>query len=228
MLPVPAKAYKISGTPSSTSIEASHFETAVSSSSVAGPSQPQTNRQTWSKSLPPMSQGRPLQRTYAPRACCNAIVGGVLTMAIPLHDFDSKPPLRFWAPKLRFATAGKWGQSAMKFRSARQFFIPLVCLVALLWISCLPTQAQSSARKLIKRVEPQYPAVLRDRGIGGTVRLKVTVRADGTVRDVQIQGGNPILAESAVRAVKFWRYAPAESEATADVVIHFANGQQPQ
>lgn len=89
-------------------------------------------------------------------------------------------------------------------------------------------QGQSSARKVIKKVEPQYPELLRQRGIGGTVRLKATVRADGTVRDVQIEGGNPILAESSVRAVKQWRYAPGASETTAEVVIHFSDDQQTQ
>lgn len=71
-----------------------------------------------------------------------------------------------------------------------------------------------------------YPELLRERGIGGTVRLKVTVRADGTVREVQLEGGNPILAESAIRAVKLWRYEQGESEATAEVVIHFGDSKQ--
>lgn len=81
--------------------------------------------------------------------------------------------------------------------------------------------AQNTERKLLKKVDPYYPEVLRKRGIEGTVRLKVTVRADGKVRDVQVLGGNPIFAESATNAVKQWRYSPASSETTEEAVFHF-------
>ena len=114
----------------------------------------------------------------------------------------------------------------MKVRSVRKWFFLSVGAVALLCIAGLRTHAQNSTRKVIKRVEPVYPETLRDRGISGTVRLKVTVRADGTVRDVQVEGGNPILADSAVRAVKMWRYAQADSEAATEVVIHFGDSNR--
>jgi TonB family protein len=147
-------------------------------------------------------------------------------MATSLHDFKSTPPLRFWGPKVCAATAGKWGQSAMKVRSVRQWFVLSIGVVALLCIAGPRTHAQNSTRKVIKRVEPVYPETLRERGIGGTVRLKVTVRADGAVRDVQVEGGNPILAESAARAVKQWRYAPGDNEAITEVTIHFGDSNQ--
>ena len=51
-------------------------------------------------------------------------------------------------------------------------------------------------------------------GIGGTVRLNAKVLANGTVADVQIMGGNPILADSAAKAVKTWKYAAAASSST--------------
>jgi TonB family protein len=58
---------------------------------------------------------------------------------------------------------------------------------------------------------PDYPARLKGRGIGGVVRLKALVLANGTVANVQILGGNPILAACAVNAVMKWKYAPAAS-----------------
>lgn len=76
-------------------------------------------------------------------------------------------------------------------------------------------------RKLVTRVEPEYPAILRQKAIGGTVRLRVTVRPDGAVKQVEIIGGNSILAEAAARAVKQWRYAQAEKEAVIQVSVHF-------
>jgi TonB family protein len=47
--------------------------------------------------------------------------------------------------------------------------------------------------------------------ISGTVRLKIKVLANGTVASADILGGNPILAESAVKAVMAWKYTPAPS-----------------
>ena len=50
------------------------------------------------------------------------------------------------------------------------------------------------------------------KGIGGLVRLKVYVKPDGSVRDTEVLGGNPILAESAQRSVIQWKFSPAGSE----------------
>ena len=105
--------------------------------------------------------------------------------------------------------------------SRKKRLILLACLFAMILIGNLAAHAQSSERKVLKKVDPVYPTVLRARGIGGTVRLKVTVRTDGKVRDVHVVGGNPILVESAIRAVKLWRYSPGDGETVADVVIHF-------
>ncbi len=70
------------------------------------------------------------------------------------------------------------------------------------------------ARKLISRVEPVYPAILLSNHIGGTVRLKVTIASNGKVEDVELLGGNPILGEAAMDAVKKWVYAAGRSRTT--------------
>ncbi|HWZ97922.1 MAG TPA: energy transducer TonB [Candidatus Dormibacteraeota bacterium] len=102
----------------------------------------------------------------------------------------------------------------------------IACLAAVFVIGTGVVIAQQDAeRKVVKKIEPEYPSVLRDKGIGGTVRLRVTVKADGTVKDVQTLGGNAVLVESATRAVKQWHYAPADRESVIDVSIHF--GQRP-
>jgi TonB family protein len=76
-------------------------------------------------------------------------------------------------------------------------------------------------RKLITRVEPDYPPVLRMRQIGGTVRLEITITPKGIVESAKVLGGNPILAESAVIAVKKWKYAPSENSTTTTVSLDF-------
>ena len=61
---------------------------------------------------------------------------------------------------------------------------------------------------LIHDVPPQYPTEAgRDR-IQGTVVLMAVIGADGTVKDVQVESGLPILAQAAIDAVKQWRYKP--------------------
>jgi TonB family protein len=85
-------------------------------------------------------------------------------------------------------------------------------------------QAQSgeqTSRRVIKSERPNYPAVLKNKGIGGVVRLNAFVVAKGTVAHVAIVGGNPILAASAVNAVMRWKYAPASSASTEFVTFDF-------
>jgi TonB family protein len=76
-------------------------------------------------------------------------------------------------------------------------------------------------RKLISRVEPVYPVILLSNHIGGTVRLQVTIAANGTVEDVELLGGNPILGEAAMAAVKKWLYAADRSPTETEVSISF-------
>ena len=60
------------------------------------------------------------------------------------------------------------------------------------------------------RVEPVYPAQARLLRLEGTVILAATVIEDGTVREVKVVEGSPVLAEAAMDAVKRWRYKPFE------------------
>jgi TonB family protein len=76
-------------------------------------------------------------------------------------------------------------------------------------------------RRLITRVEPEYPETLRRLSIGGTVRLQVTIGAKGSVENVELLGGNPILAEAAISAVKQWIYAASHERTVAQISIAF-------
>src|SRR5205809_7635316 len=60
----------------------------------------------------------------------------------------------------------------------------------------------SSQRKSIYKVDPDYPQDLKRAYIGGTVRLNIVISPSGTVEAISILGGNPVLAEAAIRAVK--------------------------
>lgn len=76
-------------------------------------------------------------------------------------------------------------------------------------------------RRLITRVEPEYPEMLRQRGIGGTVRMKVVIAPSGAVKQVELRGGDAALGEAALTAVQKWKYAPTGSQTETEVSISF-------
>jgi protein TonB len=64
------------------------------------------------------------------------------------------------------------------------------------------------AAALIYKVQPQYPAIARTIHLAGTVYLRAIIATDGTVRQLEVISGNPILATPALQAVRQWRYQP--------------------
>ena len=87
--------------------------------------------------------------------------------------------------------------------------------------SVLAQSSDKPGRKVISTVKPGYPQTLKDLHIEGLVRLKATVLPNGSVANIQVIGGNPILVENAVKAVKSWKYAPAPSQTEEPVVLNF-------
>jgi TonB family protein len=81
--------------------------------------------------------------------------------------------------------------------------------------------ANDPERKLISRVEPEYPALLRMRSIGGTVRLRVTIAPSGIVDNVELLGGDAVLGQAAMAAVAKWKYAAGRAPTTSEVSIVF-------
>jgi TonB family protein len=61
---------------------------------------------------------------------------------------------------------------------------------------------------IIKKVAPVYPPLGRQARIQGMVILKVQISKTGDVENIQLVSGHPILAPSAIEAVKQWKYSP--------------------
>jgi len=57
-------------------------------------------------------------------------------------------------------------------------------------------------------VQPLYPPQARTLRLGGTVVLHAVVEEDGTVHDLSLVSGHPVLAHAAISAVRQWRYRP--------------------
>jgi TonB family protein len=65
-----------------------------------------------------------------------------------------------------------------------------------------------SAARLLHRVDPQYPEAAKTQHLEGAVVLEAHVLGDGTVGNIAIVNGDPLLAEAATQAVKQWKYQP--------------------
>jgi TonB family protein len=108
----------------------------------------------------------------------------------------------------------------------RGFLLRLSQLVMILLFSALPFVAQiqeqtTRERKLITRVEPEYPDTLKRLYIGGVVRVEVEVEPNGVIKSTKLLGGSPILGQSTMKAIKQWKYAPAASAETLTVKFEF-------
>jgi periplasmic protein TonB len=69
--------------------------------------------------------------------------------------------------------------------------------------------SEAEARKaVIKKVEPEYPAMARQVRVSGQVQVDVLIDATGSVEKVNVLKGNALLSNSAVSAVKRWKFTP--------------------
>jgi len=82
------------------------------------------------------------------------------------------------------------------------------------------------AARLVNRVQPIYPPLARQTRISGTVRLHAIISKNGTIQSLEVVSGHPLLQQSALDAVRQWRYQPTllngepvEVDTTIDVIF---------
>jgi TonB family protein len=87
-----------------------------------------------------------------------------------------------------------------------------------------------TAAMIIKRIPPEYPPLARQTRISGTVRLHVIIGKDGTVQQLEVLSGHPLLLQASLDAVKQWTYRPTllnghpvEVDTTIDVIFALNN-----
>jgi len=84
-------------------------------------------------------------------------------------------------------------------------FVLSMVTVCGLWIGIARAQTYETSgdeRKVISRVDPDYPDALKRLYIGGIVRVEVLVAPNGSVKSTKLLGGSPILGQSTMKAVK--------------------------
>jgi periplasmic protein TonB len=85
---------------------------------------------------------------------------------------------------------------------------------------------QVQAAKLTNKVQPLYPPLARQTRISGTVRLHAIIAKNGTVEQLEVISGHPLLVQAALDAVRQWKYQPTtlngeavEVDTTIDVIF---------
>ena len=64
------------------------------------------------------------------------------------------------------------------------------------------------AAKLIRRPTPVYPPLAKQARISGVVRFNAVIGKDGTIQNLTLVSGHPLLVPSATEAVRQWVYQP--------------------
>lgn len=100
----------------------------------------------------------------------------------------------------------KWGQKVL-----------LIGTIGLMGIAAFAQEG----RKVLVHPQPVYPELARGLALRGTVRLEVTVGADGEVKNTKPLGGHPLLVQATMDAVRKWKYAPSNAETTMTLEFVF-------
>ena len=62
--------------------------------------------------------------------------------------------------------------------------------------------------RVVRLVPPVYPPLASRARVAGTVILEATLTEDGTVDQIRVISGHPLLIDAAINSVKQWRYEP--------------------
>jgi TonB family protein len=90
--------------------------------------------------------------------------------------------------------------------------------------------AAAMAQRLTHRLDPVYPQAAREAGVQGVVILNIVVAPDGAVKSARALSGPEVLTQSAIDAVRWWRFEPyvvdgSPVEAETTVAIDFRSGR---
>jgi protein TonB len=73
--------------------------------------------------------------------------------------------------------------------------------------------------RIIYKPNPEYPPLAKAARIQGKVLLEALIGKDGTVEELNVLSGHPMLVKSAMEAVRQWRYQPTRVKAEPVEVI---------
>jgi periplasmic protein TonB len=91
-----------------------------------------------------------------------------------------------------------------------------------------PLTSHMMEGNLVHRVQPEYPYAAKMAYIQGAVVLRAIISKEGTIENLQVVHGHPMLVKAAIDAVRQWRYRPyilndnpveVETEVTVNFIL---------
>lgn len=87
-----------------------------------------------------------------------------------------------------------------------------------------------SEANLIRRVQPVYPPLARTTHVEGVIEFTATISKQGTIENLQLVHGHPLLVNAAREAILQWRYRPTllngePVEVITDIMVKFTLSQ---
>jgi len=118
-------------------------------------------------------------------------------------------------------------------RSCIDLAIVLLALSVVAGADASKQEAEVSAASawdhLAKKVVPTYPPLAKMARVQGKVVLQVFIWKDGSVFDIRVKSGHPLLVPAALEAVQQWKYEPytwrgKKVQGMTTVVVTFSLG----
>ena len=179
--------------------------------------------------LTPPAASQAAHRHLAAATVSNLFRGQIIApRSIPSHiavndDADSGPP----APELPGAAFGSGRVPRGGVPYGIGDTIPVVIPAHPAAVKPLLISHLSEA-SLLHRVQPIYPPIARQARVQGAVELRAIISKAGTIENLVVVRGHPLLAAAAIAAVRQWRYRPyllnnepieVETEITVNFVL---------
>jgi protein TonB len=87
-----------------------------------------------------------------------------------------------------------------------------------------------SAARLIYQPKPEYPELARMTRTEGAVEFEAVIGKEGTIEELKVVRGHPLLVKAALEAVRQWRYQPTllngdPIEVVTEITVTFKLGQ---
>jgi periplasmic protein TonB len=142
---------------------------------------------------------------------------------VAVNDADSGPP----APDISAIGGGPGRGSGGSVPGGWGDTFPVVIPVRPAAVKPLLVSHLAEAN-LLYRVQPIYPPIARETRVQGVVELRAIISKAGTIENLVVVSGHPMLVKSALEAVRQWRYRPyllnnepfeVETEITVNFVL---------
>ena len=120
-----------------------------------------------------------------------------------IEETNAPPPLN---PAPGFGVPGGTGDGSGSVLNSIANSVPLA--IPAPPVRRTPPMSVMMEGNLVHKVQPEYPPMARAARIQGTVVLRAIISKDGSITNLRLESGPPMLVKAAFDAVSRWRYRP--------------------